>query len=168
VSIIPIRIYPDQILLNSDNGEVFLGDDYLPQLLEDLNDTLDASPGVALAAPQIGYSKKAIIVDVTRDKKKENQIGHGRIVLFNPNIIQADSQKRIREGCLSVPDFTGNVIRYDHIIISGLLPNGNEENIETSGFEAIAFQHEVDHLMGTIFLDRVRSTRRDLFPRKIN
>jgi peptide deformylase len=126
-------------------------------------DSLAASPGVALAAPQIGYPVKIIVVDVSR---KQGVDGHGLVVLLNPRIVQQEKARVVREGCLSVPDFTANVRRYECSIIEGLSPEGKNRVLTTSGFEALAFQHEVDHLEGVLFLDRVESLSSDLFRRK--
>ena len=126
-------------------------------------DSLAASPGVALAAPQIGYALRLIVVDVTRKKGEQ---GHGLVVLLNPHISHFDSPRIIREGCLSVPDFTGNVRRYDHAMVEATTPEGHRTVLSVSGFEALAFQHEIDHLEGVLFLDRIESLSTDLFRRK--
>ena len=161
-----ILVYPHPTLVKTDNTDVLIGDPSLDQIIEDMSDTLDASPGVALAAPQIGYSINMIIVDVNRDKNIKNRDGQGRVILLNPEITKESDPHRVREGCLSVPEFTGNVIRYREVTVEGYQPDGTYLSIESQGFESIAFQHEVDHLRGTIFLDRVRSRRKDLFRRK--
>ena len=161
-----ILVYPHPTLLKTDNTDVLIGDPSLDQIIQDMNDTLEASPGVALAAPQIGYSVNLIVVDVNRDKNEKNRDGQGKVILLNPEITAQSEPPRVREGCLSVPDFTGNVIRYGKITVEGYQPDGTPMAIETQDFEAIAFQHEVDHLRGTIFLDRVRSRRKDLFRRR--
>lgn len=132
-------------------------------MIQDLLDTLAASPGVALAAPQIGYSVQIIVVDVSR---KKGETGHGLIVLMNPVLLAQEGRKIVREGCLSVPDYTGNVLRYEQAIVEGLAPDGRVVTLSTSGFEALAFQHEVDHLNGMLFLDRIQSLSTDLFRRK--
>jgi peptide deformylase len=126
-------------------------------------DTLKTSPGVALAAPQIGRLVRIIVVDVSRKKGEQ---GHGLVVLLNPHILQQDGPRMIREGCLSVPDYTGNVLRYERIVVEGTLPDSLPLTLVTSGFEALAFQHELDHLEGTLFLDRIESLSTDLFRRK--
>jgi peptide deformylase len=126
-------------------------------------DTLKASPGVALAAPQIGQLVQIIVVDVSRKKGEQ---GHGLVVLLNPRILQQDGPRIIREGCLSVPDYTGNVLRYERTIVQGLSPDGLPITLVASGFEALAFQHELDHLDGTLFLDRIESLSTDLYRRK--
>jgi peptide deformylase len=126
-------------------------------------DTLKASPGVALAAPQIGQLVQIIVVDVSRKKGEQ---GHGLVVLLNPRILQQDGPRIIREGCLSVPDYTGNVLRYERTVVQGVSPDGLPITLVASGFEALAFQHELDHLDGTLFLDRIESLSTDLFRRK--
>jgi len=162
VSVRPILLYPDPILKQS-AAPVLLDDPDLKPLVQDLLDTLAASPGVALAAPQIGRLSQVIVVDVSR---KKGAIGHGLIVLLNPRIVQQDQPRLIREGCLSVPDYTGNVLRYGETIVEGMTPEGRSLTLVTSGFEALAFQHEVDHLNGMLFLDQIQSLSSDLFRRK--
>lgn len=126
-------------------------------------DTLKASPGVALAAPQIGHLVRVIVVDVSR---KKGETGHGLVVLLNPQILHQEGRRIVREGCLSIPDYTGNVLRYEQTIVTGTTPDGANVTLVTSGFEALAFQHELDHLNGMLFLDRIQSLSTDLFRRK--
>jgi len=159
VAVRPIRLYPDPILKRP-TAPVGLTDPALPDLVQDLLDTLEASPGVALAAPQIGYPVKMIVVDVTRKK------GHGRVVLINPRVLHQDGPRVVREGCLSVPDYTGNVQRFEQTVVEGTAPDGQVVILTTSGFEAQAYQHEIDHLEGTLFLDRLASLSTDLFRRR--
>lgn len=162
MSVRPILLYPDPILKQA-AAPVSLDDPELKLLVQDMLDTLAASPGVALAAPQIGRLAQVIVVDVTR---KKGASGHGLIVLLNPRVVQQDQPRLIREGCLSVPDYTGNVLRYGETIVEGMTPEGQSLTLVTSGFEALAFQHEVDHLNGMLFLDRIQSLSSDLFRRK--
>ena len=126
-------------------------------------DTLRASPGVALAAPQIGCLVQIIVVDVSR---KKGETGHGLVVLLNPRILHRERERIIREGCLSVPDYTGNVLRYEQTVVEGFSPGGVPVTLTASGFEALAFQHEVDHLGGMLFLDRIQALETGLFRRK--
>ena len=135
----------------------------MPLIIQDMLDTLAASSGVALAAPQIGESVQIIVVDVSR---KKGERGHGLVVLLNPRIVDQDDQRIIREGCLSVPDYTGNVLRYGRAVVEGMTQEGRPRTIIASGFEALAFQHEVDHLHGMLFLDRIQSLSTDLFRRR--
>jgi len=138
----------------TDFGEV------LDALYKDLEDTLLQAPGcVGIAAPQIGCSQRVVMVDV-RDSE------YGRLLLVNPEIVRHEGLVRGREGCLSVPDFTGNVIRADSIIVQARDRHGREQELSFSGFEARVVQHELDHLDGLLFLDRLISRRHDLFRRK--
>lgn len=161
-----ILLYPHPILQQPDNEPATSNYPFLEAALRDLVDTLEASPGVALAAPQIGYSLRAIIVDVSRDRRPERRQGHGRIILLNPTIKETASWKVIREGCLSVPDFTGDVHRFQRVVVEGSTPDGRHLILESTGFEAVAFQHEIDHLAGKLFLDRLISPHRDLHRRR--
>ncbi|HEV3364278.1 MAG TPA: peptide deformylase [Acidimicrobiia bacterium] len=134
-------------------------------LAADLLDTMVASPScVGVAAPQIGVSMRAFSVDVTGHKKADSC--HGAFVLFNPVLILARHLAVAREGCLSVPDFTGNVARATEVVVAGLTPEGTTRVIEANAFEARALLHELDHLDGTLFLDRVGSLSTDVFRRK--
>lgn len=139
--------------------------DAVRAVLQDLSDTVDNSPGVALAAPQIGESICAICVDVSQDKRKDTE-NHGKVLLVNPVIDDQSEPDIIREGCLSVPEYTADVRRFNRVTVSGLSPDGREREISTSGWEAVAFQHEIDHLDGILFLDRIARIRQDLFERK--
>jgi peptide deformylase len=158
----PILLYPDPAL-KTPAAPVAPDDPALPAMVQDLVDTLVASPGVALAAPQIGFLLQLIVVDVAR---KKGERGHGLVVLLNPRILHREGRKVVREGCLSVPDYTGNVLRYEQTLVEGMTPDGRTLTLATTGFEALAFQHEVDHLSGTLFLDRIQSLSTDLFRRK--
>jgi peptide deformylase len=125
------------------------------ELAADLLATMAASPGcVGLAANQIGVAARVFSLDVTAHPKTRTH--HGRYVLVNPVLVEATRKERAREGCMSVPDFTGDVRRASRVVVRGLLP-GTGESVEvvTDAFEARALQHEIDHLDGLLFLDRV-------------
>jgi peptide deformylase len=154
-----IVLFPNPILKDVCRP-VDLADPELPGLVADLIDTVQASPGVGLAAPQIGVAKRAIVVDVSPKP------GNGLIVLLNPEIVSAANPKTGREGCLSIPDFTANVRRAQEIVIRGLTPQGQTVVLQSENLEAVCLQHEVDHLDGILFLDRVASLKRDVFRRK--
>jgi len=162
VAVRPILLYPAPTL-KAQALPASLSDPTVADVIQDMLDTLEASPGVALAAPQIGHPVKIIAVDVSR---KKGETGHGRIVLLNPHILYQEGPRTIREGCLSVPDYTGNVQRYERTVVEGTTPEGQTVVLTTSGFEALAFQHEIDHLDGVLFLDRINSLNTDLFRRK--
>jgi peptide deformylase len=132
-------------------------------LAEDLLDTMKASPAcVGLAANQIGSTLRAFCVDVTGHKKAVSC--HGTFVLFDAQLLVAHAPEVSREGCMSVPDLTGNVARATDIVVRGRTPDGSELVIEADAFEARAILHELDHLDGLVFLDRVASVG-DVFPR---
>ena len=136
-----------------------------PDLGRDLVDTMRVSPGcVGLAAPQIGVSKRAFCLDLTGHPKVPEP--HGLVVLFDPELIVAEGSEVGREGCMSVPDFTANVRRALRVVVRGMDQDGNERFYEAEGFEARAFQHELDHLDGKLILDRVASLKTDVFRRK--
>ncbi len=124
-------------------------------LAADLLATMAVSPGcVGLAANQVGVSARVFCLDVTGHPK--TRTCHGPMVLCNPMIESASRNQKGREGCMSVPDFTGDVKRSTRIVVTGQRAGSGEQlRIETDGFEAIALQHEIDHLDGLLFLDRV-------------
>lgn len=129
-----------------------------------LESTMRTGPGaVGIAAPQVGRLQRIVIVDLSEKPKFEN---HGRLVLVNPEIIEWQGMEKGREGCLSVPDYTGNVIRAKKIVLQAQDEQGVSREFQMQGFEARAVQHEIDHLDGLLFLDRLVSRRNDLFKRK--
>ena len=132
------------------------------QIVGDMIDTMYAAPGVGLAAPQIGVSLRIFIVDIS--------LGHdptGLIVMINPQFVQRDGMQLEEEGCLSVPGFNATVVRPERATVTGLDRAGQEHTQEGTGLLARAFQHEMDHLDGTLFVDRLRGIKRDLIVRKI-
>ncbi|HUP69074.1 MAG TPA: peptide deformylase [Acidimicrobiales bacterium] len=140
-------------------------DDAARSLAQDLIDTMRASPAcVGLAAPQIGVSLRAFVVDVTGHRKARSC--HGEVVLIDPEILVAHDAVHGREGCMSVPDLTGEVARATTLVVRGLTPEGEERVVQVDAFEARAFQHEIDHLDGLLFLDRVSSADA-VFRRKV-
>lgn len=155
-----ILIYPDP-LLKEVSEDVRPGDPGTAEVVADLVDTMKASPGVGLAAVQIGVLRRIIAVDVT-----PRNPGHGLVVLLNPVIVESRGRRKAREGCLSVPEYTANIKRAKEITLRGLDPEGNEVELASKGFEAVAFQHEIDHLDGILFIDRISSMKRDLIRRK--
>ena len=135
------------------------------QLAADLVATMRVSPGcVGLAAPQVGVSVKVFCVDVTQHPKTRTQ--HGTFVLCNAEVVSASRNEKAREGCMSVPDFTGDVKRANRVVVRGQEPGtGAEVTIETDAFEARALQHEIDHCDGLLFLDRAAGAHA-IHPRK--
>ena len=164
MAVLDILTVPDERLRRiSDPVEVF--DDELHGFIDDLEETRSAGPAaVGIAAPQVGRFQRIAILDLSGKKKIRN---HGHMVLVNPEITHWDGFEIGREGCLSVPDYTGNVIRATHIRLVAKDPTGEPREYEMEGFEARAAQHELDHLDGMLFVDRVVSRRMDLFRRKV-
>ena len=141
-------------------------DDELRSFIDDLEETRQNGPGaVGIAAPQVARFQRIAIVDVSNTRKPVPN--HGYMVLVNPEIVEWDGYEMGREGCLSVPDYTGNVIRATQVKIKAQDPWGNDLEYEMEGYEARAVQHELDHLDGMLFIDRVVSRRTDLFRRKV-
>jgi peptide deformylase len=135
------------------------------QLAADLVATMRVSPGcVGLAAPQVGVSAKVFCVDVTEHPKTRTH--HGTFVLCNAEVVSATRHEKAREGCMSVPDFTGDVKRATRLVVRGQQPGtGAEVIVETDAFEARALQHEIDHCDGLLFLDRAAGAHA-IHPRK--
>lgn len=137
----------------------------LREFVCDLEQTMRSSPGgVGIAAPQVARFQRIVIVDVSSKPKIKN---HGRLILINPEITEWQGMEKGREGCMSVPDYTGNVIRAKSIGLNAYDEFGELHSYECDGYEARAIQHEVDHLDGLLFLDRLVSRRADLFERKV-
>jgi peptide deformylase len=124
------------------------------QLAADLVATMRVSPGcVGLAAPQVGASAKVFCVDVSEHPKTRDH--HGTFVLCNAVVLEASRNEKAREGCMSVPDFTGDVKRATRLVVRGQLPGtGETVEVTANAFEARALQHEIDHCEGLLFLDR--------------
>jgi len=165
MAICEILIYPDE-RLKTRCAPVAAGAADVDALIQNLVDTMLASGhSVGVAAPQIGDLRRVVVVDVSRSKLGRDN-NHGLLTMVNPDIISRSGQKVMREGCMSVPDYTGNVTRAEEIVVEFLDRDGSERVIRASGFEAVAIQHEIDHLDGLLFLDRVSSLKTDIFRRK--
>lgn len=140
-------------------------DGELRDFVADLEETRLAGPAaVGIAAPQVGRHQRIVIVDVSGRPKTPS---HGHLVLVNPEITHWEGFEIGREGCLSVPDYTGNVIRATRLRLRAQDIDGVEQVYEMEDYEARAIQHEMDHLDGLLFIDRVVSRRTDLYRRKV-
>jgi peptide deformylase len=161
----PILRYPHPVLKELCR-RVETVDTEITSLIEDLLDTMHAGPGsVGVAAPQIGVSLRVCVVDVSTSRHgKDNH--HGQLCMINPEIVAREGAAIMREGCMSVPDYTGDVERATAITVRFSEPDGGEREIAAHGFEAVAIQHEMDHLDGVLFLDRIVSIKTGLFRRK--
>lgn len=139
-------------------------DDKLQRFIVELEATRLAGPAaVGIAATQVGRAQRILIVDVSKARKPVPN--HGHLVLINPEITYWEGYEVGREGCLSVPEYTGNVIRANRIVVKALDPMARALELEMTGYEARVMQHELDHLEGILFIDRVVSRRTDLFQR---
>jgi peptide deformylase len=157
----PILKYGDSIL--HDPAQVV--DAITPEierLVDDMIETMYAAPGVGLAAPQVGVALRVFVVDISVGRDPD-----GLHVMINPEFIERDGLQLEEEGCLSVPGFNATVVRPSRAVLKGLDRNGTVTQIEGSGLLARAFQHEMDHLDGTLFVDRLRGLKRDIIVRKI-
>jgi peptide deformylase len=144
---------PDPILSRPAQACTPLTDDLLA-LAGDLVDTMRVSPGcVGLAAPQIGESRRLFVMDVTGHRKARSC--HGLLVLFDPALVSYAGAELAREGCMSVPDLTGDVARPTEVVVTGTDLEGQTVEVAADAFEARALLHELDHLDGRLFLDRV-------------
>lgn len=159
-----VLIYPDERLKRI-AAPVEDFDERLHAAVADLDQTMRAGPAaVGIAAPQVGWPQRVIIIDASSRPECGN---HGRLVLVNPEIIAWEGSVVGREGCLSVPDYTGNVVRAQSLALEAFDVHGRPLRFEMDGFEARVAQHEIDHLNGLLFIDRVVSRRNDLFRRKV-
>ncbi len=163
MAVLSILTYPDaRLQRKAEPVQAF--DDALQKFVSDLTETMYAGPGgVGIAAPQVDHPQRIVIVDV---RPKLGEDCHGLMVLINPELLAWEGMAVGREGCMSVPDFTGNVIRAERIQVQAQDVFGRERSYECEGFEARAVQHEMDHLDGFLFLDRLVSRKTDLFRRK--
>ena len=164
MAILDILVYPDS-RLGRVSSPVENIDDELSKFVFDLEETMRAGPpSVGIAAPQVGRFERIVIIDVSSKPEIPN---HGKLILINPKIILKQGSVVGREGCLSVPDYTGNVMRAEVVTLQALNLVGKTLDYEMEGFEARAIQHEIDHLDGLLFLDRLVSRRNSLFRRKV-
>jgi peptide deformylase len=157
----PILKYGDQVL-HDPARLVDAVTSEITQLIDDMIETMYAAPGVGLAAPQIGVPLRIFVADISVGRDP-----NGLIVFVNPEIVERDGMQLEEEGCLSVPGFNATVVRPARVVIKGLDRDGREQRREGVDLLARAFQHEMDHLDGTLFVDRLRGIKRDLIVRRI-
>ncbi len=162
MAVLEILRYPDPFLRQPTNP-VEVIDDGIQRLIEDMADTMYDEPGVGLAAIQVGMDKSIIVYAATpREEGREFQ------ALINPEIVASSgSTLSENEGCLSVPDFRADAKRYAEVQVKGLDRDGNPVQFDADGFLAVVLQHEIDHLNGILFIDRISSLKRQLYKRRI-
>lgn len=158
----PIVQYPDPFLRQPTKALTEIGPE-LEELIADMAETMYAEPGVGLAANQIGVDKSIIVFDVSPHDQPRNLN-----VLINPQIVSSiGSMVSENEGCLSVPDLRADVKRAAQVLVTGLDRQGNFVEIQGEGLLSIVLQHEIDHLNGVLFLDRISALKRQLYQRRI-
>jgi peptide deformylase len=157
----PILRYGERPL-HQKAADVTAFDDALQRLIDDMIDTMYAAPGIGLAATQIGVSRRVFVVDLSVGRNPSDLI-----VMVNPAFVELDGVQLEEEGCLSLPGFNATVVRPARAVLKGLDRDGTERTIEAKDLLARAFQHEMDHLDGSVFVDRLRGIKRDLIVRKI-
>jgi len=150
VSVLPIRVLGDPVL-RIDTTPVDVVTDDVRKLIDDMFDTMHAANGIGLAAPQVGRTERVAVVDVDK----------ARYALVNPEIVVADGKKeKTEEGCLSIPDVYGDVVRPTRVIIRALDRDGQPIEVEATGLLGRCFQHEIDHLHGKLFIDHLSFLKR--------
>jgi len=148
--------------LDRPSAPVTTFDATLHKLIDDMIETMYAAPGIGLAAPQVGVPLRVSVIDLTVGKR-----GGEVFELVNPEFVERDGMQLEDEGCLSVPGFNATVARPARVVVRAFDRHGRERTIEGTGLLARALQHEIDHLDGKLFLDRLRGIKRDLIVRKI-
>ena len=154
MAILPIRIYPDPVL-RVRCGDVVLFDDDLRRLVADMVETMHAAPGIGLAAPQVGVERRVAVVDISAGERAEDVL-----VVINPRLLREDGSDEDEEGCLSLPGITEQVRRPLSILLGATNGEGDGYELEAEGLLARAICHEVDHLDGVLFPDRLQGLRR--------
>jgi len=157
----PILRYGERPL-HETAADVTTFDDTLQRLIDDMIETMYAAPGIGLAATQIGVPLRVFVVDISVGRNAADLI-----VMVNPTFVARDGTQLEEEGCLSAPGFNATVLRPKHVVVKGLTRHGDEQTVEGTDLLARAFQHEMDHLDGVVFIDRLRGIKRDMMVRKI-
>lgn len=157
----PILRY-GQAPLHQPASDVAAVDEVVQRLVDDLIETMYAAPGVGLAATQIGVPLRVFVVDASLGRRAQDLI-----VMMNPVFVEREGMQLEDEGCLSVPGFNATVVRPARAVVRGLDRTGTQYTVEGRDLLARAFQHEMDHLDGTVFIDRLRGIKKDLIVRRI-
>jgi peptide deformylase len=160
MAILEILKYPDPRLSKIARPVENINDDIV-QLINDMLETMYAAPGVGLAANQVGALYRIVVLDVDHENPQKKVYK-----LINPTIVRSEGEILWEEGCLSVVDFTAEVRRAARVEVAALDDHGKETKIEAEGLLAVALQHEIDHLDGKLFIDRISRLKRDLYTRK--
>ena len=157
----PILRY-GEAALHTKAAPVVTFDEGLRKLLRDMAETMYAAPGVGLAAPQIGVSLRVFVIDISVGKRPGELIE-----MINPEFMVCEGLQLEEEGCLSIPGFEATVVRPMRAVVRGVDREGADKTVDGTGLLARALQHEMDHLDGSLFVDRLRGIKRDVIIRKV-
>lgn len=161
MAILEIKRYPEKVLREKAVPVPEI-DREIERLIDDMIETMYAAPGIGLAAPQVGVSKRIIVIDVSVKEGEKNSL----LVLINPEIISSHGEIESEEGCLSLPGYITTVKRSESVIVRGLDRKGKEIKVEGEGLLSRALQHEIDHLNGMLLIDRISSIKREFFKKR--
>ncbi len=162
MSILNIIKYPDPILKKKSEPVREITQE-IQRLIDEMAETMYAAPGVGLAAPQVGRSIRVIVIDVNSKEEQKRDL----ISIINPEIIERSGDIAWEEGCLSIPDYSADVKRAERVVVRGLDRDGKEKVIVGEELLSIVLQHEIDHLDGMLFIDRLGPIKRDLVKRRL-
>ncbi len=165
MAVLEIKKYPEKVLKQKASSVVDI-DGALQRLIDDMLETMYAAPGIGLAAPQVGVSKSVIVIDVSHREEEDEKTP--LVVLINPVLKAAEGELESEEGCLSLPGYVTAVNRAERVLVHGLDREGRPVQIETEGLLCRALQHEIDHLNGTLLIDRVSSIKREFFKKRFH
>ncbi len=160
MAILKVKTYPDSVLrchakpVEGVNREIW-------KLIDDMAETMYDAPGIGLAANQVGELKRVVVIDIQKEGEST-----GLIALVNPEIVEKKGNIAVEEGCLSVPEFFSEVKRAEEVRVRALDLDGKEIEIDAKGLLAVVLQHEIDHLDGKLFIDRLNPIKREIFKRK--
>jgi peptide deformylase len=160
MALLSIVTYPDEPL-RCHAAPVDNIDQQIRKLITNMAETMYDAPGIGLAANQVGQSLQIVVIDLQREEEE-----HGLITLVNPRIVAAQGEISFEEGCLSVPGYFAHIKRHEQVTVEALDVDGNPLRIEASGLLAVVLQHELDHLLGRLFIDHLNPIVRDIFKRR--
>ncbi|MFN3479590.1 MAG: peptide deformylase [Thermodesulfovibrionales bacterium] len=161
MALLEIKKYPEEVLKERASSVLNIDREIL-KLIDDMIETMYAAPGIGLAAPQVGVSKRIIVIDVSVKEGEKTPL----IVLINPEIVSTEGEIDSEEGCLSLPGYITTVKRAERVVVKGLNRDGKEIKIEGEGLLSRALQHEIDHLNGILLIDRISRIKREFFKKR--
>jgi peptide deformylase len=162
-----IITYPEPSL-SRPSAPVAIIDDEIRTLIRDMEETMHHESGIGLAAPQVGVNQRVIVYDARTCDPDDDGSDSPATALINPRIIEASgSFISENEGCLSVTDYRADVKRYDRVRVQALTPDGTSVEFDAEGMEAVVLQHEIDHLDGILFIDRISTLKRSIYKKRV-